>query len=223
MCRRFQGEPGCGGQPGEGTRGHGGRWPAGSLRGGSCAPATDLFLEMHSRWDCAGSSPYALVNPNRTLCAATEIRLCLFVGKSKVCECVCASVCAQACVGNEARVTQLTVKKKPMTIFKNPFPIRPRALPSPALRSWLSRPTGAASAKAPARGRSWGAQASAPPAPGPPQWPTRRGPGLFPVPSVQLVVLQLGRQVSQRDALGGATAEVSLRTHLETGKLRPGE
>ena len=43
-----------------------------------------------SWWDSLGSSLLAHVNLNRTFCAVTEITFCLFVGKSEICEWVCA-------------------------------------------------------------------------------------------------------------------------------------
>lgn len=71
----------------------------GAFSGGGGGGGGQAFMPSTSSWKCIlwwdglGSSLLALVNLNRTFCAVTEMTLCLFVGKSKVCECVCASLC----------------------------------------------------------------------------------------------------------------------------------
>lgn len=66
----------------------------GGLSGGGHArvPSASSW-KCISWWDGLGSSLLVLVKLNRTFWAVTEITLCLFVGKSKVCERVCTSVC----------------------------------------------------------------------------------------------------------------------------------
>lgn len=90
---------GCGGgslgrvRPPGGRGGLEGGSRYGGLSGGGHArvPSASSW-KCISWWDGLGSSLLALAKLNRTFCAVTEITLCLFVGKSKVCERVCASV-----------------------------------------------------------------------------------------------------------------------------------